>query len=108
MLLDRITEDEFRTLMHEETIIVEFEPERAKRALPKLLRSAADRRHAHELLDVMQSHFRLDQKQRALVAELKALLPAAARAAATEVAAATSRKAPSRQTARRSAPQPGA
>ena len=29
-------------LMHEETIVVEFEPERAKRALPKLLRS--DRR----------------------------------------------------------------
>jgi hypothetical protein len=108
LLLDRITEDEFRTLMHEETIIVEFEPERAKRALPKLLRSAADRRHAHELLDVMQSHFRLDPKQRALVAELKALLPAAARAAARQVAAATSRKAPSRQTARRSAPQPGA
>jgi len=75
LLLDRITEDEFRTLMHEETIIVEFEPERAKRALPKLLRSAADRRHAHELLDVMQSHFRLDPKQRALVADLKALLP---------------------------------
>ena len=61
--------------MHEETIIVEFEPERAKRALPKLLRSAADRRHAHELLDVMQSHFRLDAKQRALVADLKTLLP---------------------------------
>jgi hypothetical protein len=61
--------------MHEETIVVEFEPERAKRALPKLLRSAADRRHAHELLDVMQSHFRLEQKQRALVVELKALLP---------------------------------
>ena len=108
LLLDQITEDEFRTLIHEETIIVEFEPERAKRTLPKLLRSAADRRHAHELLDVMQSHFRLDQKQRALVAELKALLPAPARAPARKVAAATSRKAPSRQTARRAAPQPGA
>ncbi len=36
---DRITEDEFRRLMHEETIVVEFEPERAKRALPKLLRT---------------------------------------------------------------------
>jgi hypothetical protein len=75
LLLDRISEDEFRTLMHEETIIVEFESERAKRALPKLLRATADRRHAHELLDVMQSHFRLEPKQRALVVELKALLP---------------------------------
>ncbi|MEO8676846.1 MAG: DUF3141 domain-containing protein, partial [Casimicrobiaceae bacterium] len=77
LLLDRISEDEFRTLMHEETIVVEFEPERAKRALPKLLRLAADRRHAHELLDVMQSHFRLEPKQRTLVAELKSLLPIA-------------------------------
>ena len=74
-LLDRISEDQFRTLMHEETIIVEFEPERAKRALPKLLRAPADRRHAHELLDVMQSHLRLDDRQRTLVTELKALLP---------------------------------
>ena len=74
-LLDRISEDQFRTLMHEETIVVEFEPERAKRALPKLLRATADRRHAHELLDVMQSHFRLDERQRTLAAELKALLP---------------------------------
>jgi GGDEF domain-containing protein len=74
-ILDRISEDEFRTLMHEETIIVEFEADRAKRALPKLLRTAADRRHARELLDVMQSHFRLDVRQRALANELKALLP---------------------------------
>ncbi len=91
LLQDRISEDEFRTLMHEETIVVEFEPERAKRALPKLLRSAADRRHAHELLDVMQSHFRLEQKQRALVAELKALLP---------LGTATARKAAARRNAR--------
>jgi hypothetical protein len=61
--------------MHEETIVVEFEPERAKRALPKLLRSAPDRRHAHKLLDVMQAHSRLEERQRALVAELRALLP---------------------------------
>ena len=81
-LLDRISEDQFRTLMHEETIVVEFEPERAKRALPKLLRAPADRRHAHELLDVMQSHFRLDERQRALATELKALLPLPGRATA--------------------------
>jgi hypothetical protein len=74
-VLDRVSEDEFRRLMHEETIVVEFEPARAKRALPKLLRTAADRRHAHALLDVMLSHFRLDDRQRALVAELKTLLP---------------------------------
>ena len=54
-LLDRISEDQFRTLMHEETIVVEFEPERAKRALPKLLRAPRRSAPAHELLDVMQS-----------------------------------------------------
>jgi hypothetical protein len=47
----------------------------------------------------MQSHFRLDQKQRGLVAELKALLPAGAT---------TPRKATFPQTARTSAPPPSA
>ena len=40
-----------RRLLQEETIVVEFEPERAKRSLPKLLRTAADRRRAHALLE---------------------------------------------------------
>jgi hypothetical protein len=93
--------------MHEETIIVEFEPERAKRALPKLLRSAADRRHAHELLDVMQSHFRLDPKQRALVAELKALLPAAAQATKRGIERGARRGAAQRPSARSAASPPG-
>jgi len=74
-LLDGVSEDEFRSLMHEETIIVEFEPDRAKRALPAILKSAADRRHAHELLDGIAAHHRLDERQRVLVAELRALLP---------------------------------
>ncbi|GIK87682.1 MAG: hypothetical protein BroJett026_31630 [Betaproteobacteria bacterium] len=74
-LLDGVSEDEFRRLMHEETIIVEFEPARARRALPRLLRTAADRRHAHDLLGAMERHFRLDERQLALVAELRALLP---------------------------------
>jgi len=38
-LQDGIAEDDFRRLMHEETIIVEFEPARAKRS-----RSAPRRR----------------------------------------------------------------
>jgi pimeloyl-ACP methyl ester carboxylesterase len=107
LLLDEITEDEFRTLIHEETIIVEFEPERSKRALPKLLRSGADRRHAHELLDVMQSHFRLDPKQRALVAELKALLPAAAQATKRGPGRGGRRGAAQRPSARTAASPPG-
>ncbi len=54
-MLDGVTEDELRRLLHEETIVVEFEPDRAKRALPKLLRSRADRRAAHALLDALET-----------------------------------------------------
>jgi hypothetical protein len=74
-LLDAVSEDEFRSLMHEETIIVEFEPDRAKRALPRILRTTADRRHAHDLLDGIAAHHRLDERQQALAAELRQLLP---------------------------------
>ena len=79
-LLDGVSEDEFRRLMHEETIIVEFEADRAKRALPRLLKTAADRRHAHELLQAMETHFRLEARQHALMGELRSMLPMAVRA----------------------------
>jgi pimeloyl-ACP methyl ester carboxylesterase len=77
-LLDGLSEDEFRRLMHEETIIVEFEPARAKRALPRILRTSAERRHALQLLETMEQHGRLDERQLALTAELRGLLPVAA------------------------------
>jgi len=79
-LIDALSEDEFRRLMHEETIIVEYETERARRALPRLLRNAADRRHAHQLLEAMETHFHLDARQRSLVGELRAALPVGVRA----------------------------
>ena len=70
------SEDEFRRLMHEETIVVEFEPEHAKRSLPRLVRTAADRRHAHELLDAMRARIpSWTSASGALAAELQALLP---------------------------------
>jgi pimeloyl-ACP methyl ester carboxylesterase len=92
-LLDRISEDEFRRLMHEETIVVEYEPDQAKRALPRLITSAADRRHAHELLDGIRTHFKLDDRQLRVVDEIRALLPAPAK----------SRTPPRRAAAKRSA-----
>ena len=79
-LLDGISEDEFRRLMHEETIVVEYEPDQAKRALPRLITSAADRRHAHELLDGIRTHFTLDDRQLRIVDEIRSLLPAATKA----------------------------
>ena len=73
-----LSEDERRRLLQEETIVVEFEPERAKHSLPKLLRTPAERRHALALLDRIAKHGDLDDKQRRLVTELRGLLPAAA------------------------------
>ena len=72
-----LSEDERRRLLQEETIVVEFEPERAKRSLPKLLRTPAQRRHARALLDRIELHGDLDDKQRKLVGELRGLLPVA-------------------------------
>jgi len=72
-----LSEDERRRLLQEETIVVEFEPERAKHSLPRLLRTPAERRHALALLDRIETHGDLDDKQRGLVGELRALLAAA-------------------------------
>ncbi|HEY1326286.1 MAG TPA: DUF3141 domain-containing protein [Casimicrobiaceae bacterium] len=74
--IESMSEDERRRLLQEETIIVEFEPARAKRSLPKLLRTAADRRIARTMLDKIEARFNLDERQRELVSELRALLPA--------------------------------
>ncbi len=73
-----MSEDERRRLLQEETIVVEFEPERAKHSLPKLLRTNDERRHAHALLDRAETDTALDESQRRLVTELRALLPVAA------------------------------
>ncbi|HQR10303.1 MAG TPA: DUF3141 domain-containing protein [Casimicrobiaceae bacterium] len=73
-----LSEDERRRLLQEETIVVEFEPERAKRSLPHLLRTPAQRRHALALLDRVELHGDLDERQRHLVAELRGLLTVAA------------------------------
>ncbi len=72
-----LSEDERRRLLQEETIVVEFEPERAKRSLPGLLRSAADRRRAHALLEWTEAQSGLEERQRRLAAELRAMLPVA-------------------------------
>src|SRR4030095_28570 len=72
-----LSEDERRRLLQEETIVVEFEPERAKRSLPKLLRTSADRRRAHALLEWTEAQPGLEERQRKLVAELRSMLPVA-------------------------------
>jgi len=81
-----LSEDERRRLLQEETIVVEFEPERAKRSLPRLLRSPADRRRAHALLDSAETHPHLEDRQRMLAAELRGLLPLTASRASPRTA----------------------
>ena len=82
-----LSEDARRRLLQEETIVVEFEPERAKRSLPKLLRTAADRRRAHALLEWTEAQPGLEDRQRKLVAELRSLLPVSASRGGGELAA---------------------
>jgi len=97
MDIEAMSEDEQRRLLQEETIVVEFEPARAKRSLPRLLRTPADRRIARGMLDNIAAHFALDERQRELVAELRSLLPVPA-------SAGTSTRAPRTAARRKRAP----
>ena len=95
-----LSEDERRRLLQEETIVVEFEPERAKRSLPNLLRSATERRRAHALLDWTEAQPGLEERQRRLAAELRALLPLAGARGAAAPAKRTAKRKPARARAR--------
>ena len=90
-----LSEDERRRLLQEETMVVEFEPERAKRSLPRLLRTPADRRRAHALIEHTESQPGLEDRQRKLAAELRAMLPITPARAGAPAAA------PRRKSARR-------
>jgi len=92
MDIEDMSEDEQRRLLQEETIVVEFEPQRAKRSLPRLLRTAADRRVARSMLENIEAHFALDDRQRELVAELRTLLPATSGANSARLPAPARRK----------------
>ena len=95
-----LSEDERRRLLQEETIVVEFEPERAKRSLPNLLRSATERRRAHALLDWTEAQPGLEERQRRLAAELRALLPLAGARGAAAPAKRNAKRKPARARAR--------
>ena len=73
-VLRHIDEDQFRRLLHEETLVVEFEPLQAKRSLGKLVRSAADREKLNRVFDSLEAQ-ELDDKQQTLLAELRKLVP---------------------------------
>src|SRR5262249_29904632 len=79
-----MSEDEVRRLVHEETIVTEFEPERARAALPRLIRSRVDRRVARTFLDQVESQWPLNDRQRNLLIEFRRALPLPDRAAPAE------------------------
>jgi hypothetical protein len=65
----------FRRLLHEETLVVEFEPKLAKASLPKLIHNASDRQKLNEIFDWLETEAGLDARQQALLADLRKLVP---------------------------------
>ena len=74
-VLRHIDEDQFRQLLHEQTLVVEFEPVQAKRSLPKLIRNASDREKLNRVFDSLEEDPGLDTRQHALLTELRRLVP---------------------------------
>jgi len=77
-ILRGLDEDELRHLMHEETIVVEFEPAHAKRSLSTLVRGTSERKKLRALFDAIDADPHIDDRQRTLVGELRKLVPATA------------------------------
>jgi len=103
--LRQLNEDELRRLMHEETIVVEFEPAQARRSLPALVRGGKERRQLRAVFDALGADPHLDDKQRALVEDLRASVPltpvstGATRKVAMRKKAAPRRRTPAQRTA---------
>jgi pimeloyl-ACP methyl ester carboxylesterase len=74
-VLRDIDEDQFRRLLHEETLVVEFEPKLAKASLPKLIRNTSDRQKLNAIFDWLETEAGLDARQQALLADLRKLVP---------------------------------
>ncbi|MGE5171874.1 MAG: DUF3141 domain-containing protein, partial [Rudaea sp.] len=89
-----IDEERFRRTLHEETLAVEFEPHQAKRSLGKLVRAADDRAKLNRVFDSLEADPKLDARQRALLGELRQIVPrpAASPAAPRSKAGARSRR----------------
>jgi pimeloyl-ACP methyl ester carboxylesterase len=103
-ILTGLTEDDLRRLLHEETIVVEFEPTQAKRSLPHLARSAGDRRKLRAMFNALEAAEMVDERQRTLIAELRRLLPITERAPTrTEPLRSASSRRKEREKARRHA-----
>ncbi|WP_445500511.1 DUF3141 domain-containing protein [Microvirga sp. G4-2] len=63
-----------REIIREQSYIVDFEPVKALTALPKLLRTSADRRRLLDLLDRVEGGIEANEKQMILLGEIRRLL----------------------------------
>ncbi len=63
-----------REIIREQSYVVDYEPVRALIALPKLLRTSEDRRELLGLLDRLEGRIEANDKQLALLAEIRRLL----------------------------------
>ncbi len=63
-----------REIIHEQSYIVDFEPVKALTALPKLLRTPADRRRLLNMLDHVEGRIEANEKQVILLGEIRRLL----------------------------------
>jgi hypothetical protein len=63
-----------REIIREQSYIVDFEPVKALMALPKLLRTSADRRRLLDLLDRLEGQIEANDKQVTLLGEIRRLL----------------------------------
>src|SRR6185437_6266393 len=76
-ILRDLDDDQLRRLLHEETLVVEFEPQLAKTSLGKLVRTASDRHKLNGVFDAIEKDSQLDARQQALLADLRKLVPRA-------------------------------
>ena len=75
-VLRHIDADQFRRLLHEETLVVEFEPLQAKRSIARLVRTAGDRQKLNAVFDSLEEDSSgLDARQRELLAEFRKMVP---------------------------------
>jgi pimeloyl-ACP methyl ester carboxylesterase len=80
-ILRDLGEDQLRRLLHEETLVVEFEPQQAKRSLGRLVRAPSDRQKLNAVFDSIEADSGLDTRQQVLLAEFRKLVPKPASAA---------------------------
>jgi hypothetical protein len=66
--------DTSRAIIREQSYIVDLEPEQALATLPKLLRTPEDRRMTLELLNRLEGRIEANEKQTALLAEIRRLV----------------------------------